>query len=36
MIGAAVVMIRRHEFKHMLVNLIYLALIAFVAWSRFR
>src|SRR5581483_1897881 len=35
MVGAATVMFRRHEYKHMLVNLIYLALIIFVAWGRF-
>jgi hypothetical protein len=35
MVGAAVVEFRRHEFKHMLLNLIYLALAAFVAWGRF-
>jgi DoxX-like family len=35
MLGAAIVMIRRHEFKHVLVNLTYLALAAFVAWDRF-
>ena len=35
MSGAAIVMIRRHEFKHVLVNLTYLALAAFVAWGRF-
>ena len=36
MLGAAIVMFRRHEFKHMLGNLAYLALAAFVAWGRFR
>ena len=35
MIGAAIVEFRRQEFKHMLLNLTYLALIAFVAWGRF-
>ena len=35
MIGAALVEFRRQEFKHVLVNLTYLALIAFVAWGRF-
>jgi uncharacterized membrane protein YphA (DoxX/SURF4 family) len=35
MIGAAVVEFRRHEAKHVLVNLTYLALIAFVAFGRF-
>jgi hypothetical protein len=35
MTGAVIVEFRRHEFKHMLLNLIYLALIAFVAFGRF-
>src|SRR5918998_1766935 len=35
MVGAAAVEFRRREFKHGLVNLTYLALIAFVAWGRF-
>lgn len=35
MIGAAVVEYRRHEPKHVLVNLIYLALAVFVAIGRF-
>src|ERR671916_324315 len=35
MIGAAIVEFRRQEFKHMLLNLTYLSLIAFVAWGRF-
>jgi NAD(P)-dependent dehydrogenase (short-subunit alcohol dehydrogenase family) len=35
MAGAAIVEFRRHEFKHALGNLIYLALAAFVAWGRF-
>lgn len=35
MIGAAVVELRRRELKHMLLNLTYLALIAFVAFGRF-
>lgn len=35
MIGAAVVESRRHEFKHSLGNLAYLALAVFVAWGRF-
>jgi DoxX-like family len=34
MVGAANVTLRRHEFKHMLVNLTYLALAVFVAWGR--
>ncbi|GHO98170.1 hypothetical protein KSF_082180 [Reticulibacter mediterranei] len=33
--GAAVVMFRRQEFKHALLNLAYFALAAFVAWGRF-
>ena len=35
MVGAAIVTYRRHEFKHVLLNLTYLALIVFVAWGRF-
>ena len=35
MIGAAIMEFRRQEFKHVLLNLIYLALAAFVAWGRF-
>ena len=35
MVGAAIVTFRRHEFKHTLGNLTYLALAAFVAWGRF-
>ena len=35
MIGAATVEFRRQEFGHVLVNLTYLALIAFVVWGRF-
>jgi hypothetical protein len=35
MVGAAAVEFRRQEFKHVLVNLTYLALIAFVAWGRY-
>ena len=35
MVGAAIVTYRRQEFKHVLLNLAYLALIAFVAWGRF-
>ena len=34
MVGAAIVESRRHEFKHMLGNLTYLALAVFVAWGR--
>jgi hypothetical protein len=35
MIGAAIVEFRRQEFKHVLLNLTYLALAGFVAWGRF-
>ncbi len=35
MVGAASVEFRRYEFKHVLLNLTYLALAAFVAWGRF-
>lgn len=35
MTGAAVVEFRRQEFKHVLLNLTYLALIVFVAFGRF-
>jgi uncharacterized membrane protein YphA (DoxX/SURF4 family) len=35
MIGAAIVVSRRHEFRHMLLNLAYLALLAFEAIGRF-
>jgi uncharacterized membrane protein YphA (DoxX/SURF4 family) len=35
MVGAAIVTSRRQEFKHMLLNLVYLALIVFVAVNRF-
>jgi hypothetical protein len=34
MAGAAIVRIRRHEIKLMMVDLVYLALAAFVAWGR--
>jgi uncharacterized membrane protein len=34
MTGAAVVRLRRHEYKLMAVDLVYLALAAFVAWGR--
>ncbi len=34
MVGAAAVEFHRREFRHVLVNLTYLALIAFVAWGR--
>jgi hypothetical protein len=35
MVGAAIVELRRHDPKHVLVNLTYLALIVFVASGRF-
>lgn len=35
MVGAAVVTYRRHEFRHMLVDLTYLALLVLVAFGRF-
>jgi len=35
MVGAAIVEFRRREFKHVLLNLTYLALLVFVAWGRF-
>ena len=35
MVGAVIVTFRRHEFKHVLLNLTYLALAIFVAWGRF-
>lgn len=35
MAGAAVVMVRRQEFKHMVLNLVYLALIVFLVVGRF-
>jgi hypothetical protein len=35
MVGATIVTFRRHEHKHALLNLTYLALAAFVAWGRF-
>jgi uncharacterized membrane protein len=34
MVGAAIVSLRRQEPGHALLNLVYLALIAFVAWGR--
>ncbi len=34
-VGAAVVEFRRRELKHLLVNVSYLALLAFMAWERF-
>ena len=35
MVGAAITRIRRHEFKFMVADLVYLALAGFVAWGRF-
>ena len=35
MVGAAIVEFRRQEFKHVLLNLAYLAMAAFVAFGRF-
>ena len=35
MVGAAIVTFRRQEFKHVLLNLTYLALLIFVAFGRF-
>ena len=35
MVGAATVTLRRHEVKHVLINLTYLALASFVVWGRF-
>jgi hypothetical protein len=35
MVGAAIVESRRREFKHVLLNLTYLALLVFLAWARF-
>jgi len=35
MVGAAMVEFRRHEFRHVLVNLTYLAMAAFIAFGRF-
>lgn len=35
MVGAAIVEIRRRERAHVLLNLLYLSLLAFVAWGRF-
>ena len=35
MVGATVVTYRRKELKHVLLNLTYLSLLAFVAWGRF-
>lgn len=35
MVGAVITRIRRHEFKFMVADLVYLALAGFVAWGRF-
>jgi len=35
MIGAAITRIRRHEFKYMAADVVYLVLAGFVAWGRF-
>lgn len=35
MIGAVITRIRRHEFKFMAADLVYLVLVGFVAWGRF-
>lgn len=35
MVGAAIVTFRRKEFKHVLLNLAYLAMAVFLAWGRF-
>jgi uncharacterized membrane protein YphA (DoxX/SURF4 family) len=35
MIGAAIVRIRRHEYGYLVADLVYLALVSFVAWGRF-
>jgi hypothetical protein len=35
MVGAAIVVVRRGEPKHALVNVLYFALAVFVAWGRF-
>lgn len=35
MVGAAITRIRRHEYKYMLADLVYLVLTGFVAWGRF-
>lgn len=35
MIGAAIIMVRRGEPRHALLNVFYLALAVFVAWGRF-
>jgi hypothetical protein len=35
MVGAVITRIRRHEFRFMVADLVYLALAGFVAWGRF-
>ena len=35
MVGAVITRMRRHEFKFMAADLVYLALAGFVAWGRF-
>jgi hypothetical protein len=35
MVGAAITRLRRHEFKFLAADLVYLALTVFVAWGRF-
>jgi hypothetical protein len=35
MVGAVITRIRRHEFKFMAADVVYLALVGFVAWGRF-
>ena len=35
MVGAVITRIRRHEYKLVVVDLVYLGLAAFVAWGRF-
>jgi hypothetical protein len=35
MIGAVITRVRRHEFKYIVVDLVYLVLAGFVAWGRF-
>jgi hypothetical protein len=35
MVGAVITRVRRHEFKYVVADLVYLALAGFVAWGRF-
>jgi len=35
MVGAVITRVRRHESKYMMADLVYLALVGFVAWGRF-